>query len=70
MGLVAKGPEERIPQANPRSAGGPPEGTPGSTVSVMITDVMPPLIIMAVVQPDGWFADEVYAQIAAARAGV
>ena len=30
MGLVAKGPEERIPQANPRSAGGPPEGTPGS----------------------------------------
>ena len=32
MGLVAKGPEERVPQANPRSAGGPPEGTPGILV--------------------------------------
>ncbi|MFM2076492.1 MAG: hypothetical protein RJA49_382 [Actinomycetota bacterium] len=68
MGLIAKGGEERIPSANPRSAGGPPEGTPGATVSVMIHDVMPPMIFMAVVQDDGWFSDEVYEQIAAARA--
>lgn len=37
-------------------------------MTVMITDVMPPIVIMAVVQDDGWFADEVYEQIAAARA--
>ncbi len=54
--------------SNPRAAGGPPEGQPGQTVTVMITDVMPPIVIMAVVQDDGWFADEVYEQIAAARA--
>lgn len=33
----------------------------------MITDVFPPLVIVAVVQADGWFADDVYEQIAAAR---
>ncbi len=68
MGLIAKGGEEKVPTANPRAAGGPPEGTPGTTVSVMLTDVMPPMIFMAVIQDDGWFADEVYEQIAAARA--
>ena len=68
MGLVARGDSEEARDTNPRAAGGPPEGEPGTTVTVMITDVMPPLVIMATVQPDGWFADEVYDQIAAARA--
>jgi len=68
MGLVARGDSEEARDTNPRAAGGPPEGEPGATVTVMITDVLPPLVIMATVQPDGWFADEVYDQIAVARA--
>jgi hypothetical protein len=68
MGLIARGGGESVRPNNPRVGGGPPEGEPGKTVTVMITDVMPPMVIMATVQPDGWFADEVYDQIAAARA--
>jgi hypothetical protein len=68
MGLVARGEEDDVPTTNRRAAGGPPEGTPGETVTVMITEVMPPVVIFATVQPDGWFTDEVYEQIAAARA--
>ena len=30
-------------------------------------DVLPPLVIFATVEDDGWFADEVYEQIAAAK---
>lgn len=67
MGLIARGGEEKTPEANPRAAGGPPEGTPGETITVMI-DVLPPVVIFATVEEDGWFADEVYEQIAAARA--
>ncbi len=53
-----------------QSAGchGPPEGDPGSTITITITDVFPPLVIVATVQDDGWFTDDVYDQIAAARA--
>ena len=69
MGLVARGGQESVASPNPRAAGGPKEGSPGETKTIMITDVLPPLVIMAVVQEDGWFADEVYAQIAAARSG-
>jgi hypothetical protein len=68
MGLVAKGGNEGVASTNPRVGGGPPEGSPGQTVTVMITDVFPPLVIMATVQPDGWFDDDIYAQIAEARA--
>ncbi|MCB9381360.1 MAG: hypothetical protein R2694_18725 [Ilumatobacteraceae bacterium] len=68
MGLLARGGEDSKQPANKRAAGGPPEGEPGETVTVMITDVFPPLVIMAEVMEDGWFADEVYAQIEAARA--
>lgn len=68
MGLLAKENQDDEKPTNQRAAGGPPEGEPGQTVTVMITDVLPPLVIMAVVQPDGYFTDEVYAQIADARA--
>lgn len=67
MGLVARGGNEGTPSTNPRAAGGPPEGTPGETKTVMITEVLPPLVIFAEVQADGYFSDEVYEQIAAAR---
>ena len=70
MGLLARGGENDDDQkpTNQRAAGDPPEGEPGTTKTVMITDVMPPLVIMATIQADGYFADEVYEQIAAARA--
>ncbi len=68
MGLLARGGEDSVKPVNQRAAGGPPEGEPGQTVTVMITDVLPPLVIMALVQPDGYFADDVYAEIEAARA--
>ena len=68
MGLLARGgAEEDLPPSNPRAAGGPPEGTPGETITVML-DVLPPVVIFATVEDDGWFADEVYEQIAAAKA--
>ncbi len=69
MGLLARGGEDSKGPVNKRAAGGPPEGEPGETVTVMLTDVFPPLVIMAEVQADGYFADDVYEQIAAARAG-
>ena len=31
-------------------------------------DALPPVVIFAYVEDDGWFADEVYEQIAEARA--
>jgi hypothetical protein len=68
MGLISRGGGESVRPNNPRVGGGPPEGQPGQTVTVMITDIMPPMVIMATVMDDGWFADEVYDQIAAARA--
>ncbi|MFZ4718352.1 MAG: hypothetical protein ACOYMR_02940 [Ilumatobacteraceae bacterium] len=70
MGLFTPGGEDHhsVTPINQRAAGGPPEGEPGQTVTVMITDVMPPIVIMALVQPDGYFSDEIYDQIAAARA--
>lgn len=69
MGLVARGGNEGAPSTNPRAAGGPPEGVPGETITVMITEVFPPVVIMAEVQPDGYFTDEVYDEITAARTG-
>ena len=68
MGLFAKSGNEERPVSNPRAANGPPEGDPGSTITITITDVFPPLVIVATVEDDGWFADSVYDQIAAARA--
>lgn len=68
MGLLARGGEDDKKPSTRRGDGGPPAGEPGATVTVMITDVFPPLVITAVVQDDGYFADEVYEQIAAARA--
>lgn len=68
MGLLARGGnEEDIPPSNPRATGGPPEGTPGETITVML-DVLPPVVIFATVEDDGWFADDVYEQIAEAKA--
>jgi hypothetical protein len=69
MGIQARLGNEGAPSTNPRAAGGPPAGTPGEEITLMIPEVFPPLVIVAVVQPDGWFADEVYDRIAAARAG-
>jgi len=34
----------------------------------VMLDVLPPVVIFATVEDDGWFADEVYEQIAAAKA--
>ena len=67
MGLFAKQGEDDRPVTNQRAANGPPEGSPGESVVVTIMDAFPPVVITAVVQPDGWFSDEVYDQIAAAR---
>lgn len=67
MGLLARGGEDDK-KPSTRRGDGRPAGEPGATVTVMITDVFPPLVITAVVQEDGYFADEVYAQIEAARA--
>ena len=70
MGLLARGDdEEERHQTNQRAAGGPPEGEPGTVVTITLLDAFPPLVLTAVVQSDGYFDDEVYRQIAAARAG-
>ncbi len=53
---------------NPRTFGGPPDGDPGDVLLVVITDVMPPFVVMAVVQDDGYLADDLYEEIARLRA--
>lgn len=53
---------------NPRIDGGPKEpGNPGDLLVITITDVHPPLIMMAEVEEDGYFPDEVYEDIDEAK---
>jgi hypothetical protein len=66
MGLFAKHGQGDRPVTNQRAANGPPEGEPGESIVITIMDAFPPVVITAVVQPDGWFSDEVYDQIDAA----
>lgn len=48
---------------NPRKTKGAVEGEPGETIFVSLTDILPPKIIIAQVQDDGYFADEVYDEV-------
>ena len=49
--------------ANPRETNGPKEGEPGETFVVTMTDVLPPAVMMATVEEDGYFSDGLYEQM-------
>ena len=60
--------EDGLPFAtNPRGLNGPPDGEPGDVVFVALTDIVPPVVMMATVEADGYLSDALYAEVGRLR---
>lgn len=49
--------------ANQRTLNGPPDGEPGDLVFVALTDILPPVVMIATVEADGYLSDAPYAEV-------